>query len=402
MKKILFVDDEDNILQGLQRMLRSMRHEWQMAFAASGAEALEILSKESFDIIVSDMRMPGMTGAELLVQVSIRYPHMVRLILSGQSDQENILRSVGPTHQYLSKPCDTETLKNTVVRACKLRDLLSNDLLLELMSQMQTLPSLPSLYMEIVESLNKPETSTKEIGAIIARDIGMTAKILHLVNSAFFGLPRQVSGATQAVNMLGIDTMKALVLSSGVFAQFHAPKASTFSLDAVWRHSMCVAALARDIAREEGQERKLIEDTFTAGLLHDVGQLALAANLTSSYDEVLKTVKKGTKSLDEIERESFGVTHAEVGAYLIGLWGLPDPIVETIAFHHCPSNAHAVAFTPLTAVHVANVIAGEMHPERIVGSASALDEDYLTELGLRERVPKWRGLCMQAYAEGTK
>src|SRR5262245_37814840 len=100
MKKILFVDDEPNVLQGLERMLRSMRHEWEMQFAMSGPAALERLAEQTFDVIVSDMRMPGMTGAQLLTEVSQRHPHIVRIILSGQADQEDILRSVGPTHQY--------------------------------------------------------------------------------------------------------------------------------------------------------------------------------------------------------------------------------------------------------------------------------------------------------------
>ena len=143
-KRILFVDDEPNVLSGLRRMLRSMRREWFMAFAHSGLEALAMLDDTPFDIVVTDMRMPGMDGAALLKQVMHRHPKTVRIVLSGQADREEILRAVGPIHQYLSKPCDAETIKATLTRACALDGLLPDDHLKELISKMETLPSLPS------------------------------------------------------------------------------------------------------------------------------------------------------------------------------------------------------------------------------------------------------------------
>ncbi len=192
-KRVLFVDDEPKILEGLRRMLRPLRNEWEMSFVNSGQEALDILAQQPFDVIVTDMRMPAMNGAELLHEVRKRYPHMVRFVLSGQASQETMLRSIGPMHQYLSKPCDSGILKSTLTRSCQLRSILSNEKLHNLVSRIDWLPSLPSLYIEMVEELQKPEASTKILGKLISKDIAMSAKILQLVNSAFFGVRQHIS-----------------------------------------------------------------------------------------------------------------------------------------------------------------------------------------------------------------
>ena len=156
--KILFVDDEENVIHGLKRMLRTMRHEWDMGFAMSGQGALDILDGEPYDVLVTDMRMPAMSGTQLLNEVMNRYPHMVRIVLSGNADQEMILKSVRSAHQYLSKPCSPEILKSTVARAHALRGVLADDSLKGLVSGIETLPSLPSLYVEIMEALQSPSS----------------------------------------------------------------------------------------------------------------------------------------------------------------------------------------------------------------------------------------------------
>ena len=219
-KRIIFVDDEPNLLKGLSRMLRPLREEWEMLFVGSGSDALAALEKDAFDVVVSDMRMPGMDGAQLLAEVAQRYPQIVRIVLSGHMDKEMIYRSVGRAHQYLAKPCDAARLKSTVARACTIRDSLADKFLKELVAGMKSLPSLPSLYIELVEYLQSPEASIQTVGKIIARDVGMTAKILQLVNSAFFGLSRKVGSPSQAVSLLGLDTIRALVLSVQAFSQF--------------------------------------------------------------------------------------------------------------------------------------------------------------------------------------
>lgn len=243
--QILFVDDEPLVLQGLQRSMRSMRNEWDMSFLDNAAAALAFMVETPVAVIVSDMRMPVMNGAQLLGEVMKRHPKTVRLILSGHADQELILQCVGSTHQFLSKPCDPEQLRATVRRAMDLESNLKNERLQQLVGRMEHLPSVPSLYSEIVDKMHDPEVVLEDVGAIIAKDAGMTAKMLKLVNSAFFGLRREVSSPAEAVSYLGLDTIKSLVLSMHAFSQFETANAAGFSLAAVWNHSMATAAAAK-------------------------------------------------------------------------------------------------------------------------------------------------------------
>src|SRR5881628_650660 len=183
-----------------------------MAFVGSGPEALDLLATSPFDVIVSDMRMPGMDGAQLLAEVMQQHPEIVRIALSGQSSREAVLKAVGLTHQYLSKPCDPETLKATVARTSALRELLTNATLKGFMSGMKSLPCLSSLFCEVVEVLSLPNTSIHKVSRILAKDVEMGAKILQLANSAFFGLRHRVDDLSQAIALLGVDTIKSLVL----------------------------------------------------------------------------------------------------------------------------------------------------------------------------------------------
>ncbi|HZT42825.1 MAG TPA: response regulator [Chthonomonadaceae bacterium] len=394
-KRILFVDDEVNVLQGLQRMLHVLRHEWEMQFVNGGHAALDLLRREYFHVIVTDMRMPGMNGVELLTEVMKRHPHMVRIMLSGHAAQEDLLRSVGPTHQFLSKPCDADTLKSTIARACALRDLMANPPLQKLVTRMDTLPILPSLYTEMLQTIQLPDASIRAVGDIIGKDVAMTAKILQLVNSAFFGLPRRVSNPAQAVILLGLDTIRALVLSFHVFSQWD-QKAQTDPrfLESLWRHSLAVGRLAKKISIAQTKDRHQIDDAFTAGLLHDVGQLVLAANLGPAYRKVQAEAGQERITLAAAERSLLGVTHAEVGAYLMGLWGLPDSIIEALAFHHRPADSGRQEFGPLTAVHVANCLEMAAAPESLIGVAPPIDHAYLESLGLIAFLPEWEDLYL--------
>ncbi|MFN3532374.1 MAG: HDOD domain-containing protein [Candidatus Brocadia sp.] len=393
MKRILFVDDEPMVLQGLRRMLHSMRHEWTMEFAGSGLEALDMLAKAPYDVVVTDMRMPGMNGAQLLKEVMKRYPNVVRIILSGQTDQDAFLSSTTIMHQYLSKPCDTELLKNTIERACKLKDLLKDESLKKMVMQTGSLPSLSNLYAEIIETIQSPNVSMEKIGHIISKDIGMTAKVMQLVNSAFYGLRRRISDPTEAAVVLGFNTIKALALSYSLFSSLNQIKIHNFSPDALWQHSMAVGSFAKKIARAENYPLKGIDDAFVAGMLHDLGKLVLAINLPERYSEKLTLLEKNNISHLEAEMQVFNGTHAEAGAYLVGLWGITDPIVEALAFHHSPGVCPSKGFSLVTAVHVANVLANEIWPGE-TGAGPPVDYAYIAELGLSERLSIWRESCL--------
>jgi len=390
--RILFVDDESNILDGLRRMLQSMRKEWDMTFVEGGQAALDILAVKSFDVIVSDMRMPGIDGAQLLERVKQNYPHIARIVLSGQTSKKTILRSVGPVHQYLTKPCNAETLRTTISHICSLRDLLTNEELQGLIAQLESLPSLPSLCAELMEQLRDNDCSVDEVAKIISRDVGMSAKIMQLVNSAFFGVGRHVSDISQAVTLLGLETIASLALSMRIFSQFDDIKLEGFSLSCLCDHAFAVAELARLIARSENAEKSVTGYCFLAGMLHDIGKLVLAAQVPQKYQQVLSLCSCRTKEIREAESEVLQTTHAEVGAYLLGLWGFSDDIITALAFHHRPAEAAATEFNALTTVHVANILAHET--DSIFDKNIQPDTQYLDALRLTDRLPRWREICL--------
>jgi HD-like signal output (HDOD) protein len=366
-----------------------MRKDWEMAFVNGGREALEAIDKQAFDIVVTDMRMPGMDGAELLEGVKKRSPQTLRMILSGQSDRETILRAVNPTHQYLSKPCEGEELKARLLRAFALKDLLENPELKGLVSRLHSLPSLPALYFELTEELSSEEPSLGRIGKLISADMAMTAKILQLANSAFFGLRCQVSKASHAVELLGLDNVRALVLSTHIFSKFETSLFDESDLQYMWEHSLAAGSYAKRIALLEHADSGFVDECFTAALLHDAGKLIIASVAGEKYKAVLQLVRAGGKGLVDAEREVMGCTHAEAGAYLFGLWGLPIPLIEAVAWHHKPLESTQTKFSALAAVHVASVY-HEQKTSSCMKDTTPINHDFLSQIGCSDREKQWR------------
>lgn len=392
MLKVLFVDDEPKILDGLRRMLRPLRTEWDMAFAESGREALALLQESRFDVIVSDMRMPDMSGGELLNRVREISPGTIRIILTGQCSLHGTFTVVRAAHRQLSKPCDPEVLREVVRRSSALRQLLGQSVLATLAVRLDSIPSLPSLYFEVVHELESSEPSLRKIGQIVAKDAGMTAKILQLVHSAFFAPRISISSPEQAVLYLGAETTKMLVLTANIFSKFEQELVQSFPLDGLWAHSQATGKLARLIAEAESADPLVVAHAAMAGLLHDVGKPILAKYLPGLYRDVLTIACKERILLHDAERKVFGATHAELGAYVLGLWGLPEEIVEAVAWHHDPDRCPETSFGPLTAVHVASALLHEGAPETTWGPWAIPCEPYLNRLGLAGLLDVWRKL----------
>ncbi len=402
MTRVLFVDDEQRILRGLRRMLSQLEGEWQVGVALGGREALELLAKRPFDIVVSDMRMPEMNGNELLRKVRELYPEMARIILSGHSDEQLIMESTLVAHRYLSKPCDPALLVATI-EECSERALLKEaPKLARLISEMTIMPSVPSLYCEIVNASELESTTMRDIGAIVSQDVSMMAKILQLVNSAFFGIRREVSCIEDAVGFIGIETLKSLVLSVKLFSCFEQGVPGGVSPEAISRHSLAVGKLARVIAQQEGAERQVVDHAFLAGCLHDAGRVLLLANAPKLAARCARLAREEGASLPEVELRELGATHAQLGAHLLGLWGLPGGIVSAIAHHHAPSQSSNSSFDASCAVHIAEAcLALVADDEGDGGDASHLDVDYIESLGLSDRIEVWRSLAEEARDEAA-
>ncbi|MFT4540419.1 MAG: HD-like signal output (HDOD) protein [Planctomycetota bacterium] len=388
MKNIIFVDDDQNILSGLKRMLRPRRDSWDMSFALSGQEALDAMEERPFDVIISDMKMPGMNGAELLSRVHESHPETVRIILSGHSDMEATIRSIAISHQFLTKPCDAKMLCGVVDRACGLQALLHSKEILSAVGSVSELPVLPRVYKALTVALAEEEVDIDEVAEIVEKDAGIAAKVMQLVNSSYFGLQREVSTFQQATIHLGCTTIRDLVLSFEVFNQFSKTTLPAgFSIEKQQHRSMLAARIARRLLDD-----KLARDqSFMAAMLHDVGKLVLATALPEKFSEILVTGADTTRSLHEVERDVLGVSHSEIGAYLLGLWGMPYPIVEAVAHHHTPANVPGQeSFGLLGVTHVAAALAHEQCDSK--QEPSELDEPYLMELGVADRLPEWRSI----------
>jgi putative nucleotidyltransferase with HDIG domain len=375
--RIVFVDDELNILQAMGRSFHSMRNEWNMEFLSSGAAALESLAKAPADVIVSDMRMPGMDGWQLLAEVKKRYPQTVRLVLSGHADPSSVMRAVGTAQLYLAKPCESGSLKAAIVQTQMLRQLLSSDRLALLVGEVGMLPSAPTAFQEILVCLQNPAASLTDAAQIIGRDVAMTANIMKLVNSAFFGSRRPITTIDRAVAYLGMDTLGALVLGHGVFQSGVATGIDGFSLEQLWQHTEQTAAAARAIALSENLSGARADEAFLAAVLHDVGKVVFATKAAVLPNETLDVVAQ------------MEAHHAEVGAYLLGLWGFPNSIVEAVAFHHTPNQASEKGFGLAGIVHVADRLVHLRSENRLASIDTGLQPEYLESLALDHCLPKW-------------
>jgi len=385
MKRVLFVDGQPRVLESLKRMLHPLRHEWAMEFAASGSEALWRLSESNYDVLVTGIDMPEIDGVALLSEAIRICPQTVRIILCGGDDPDAILPSVSLAHQYLIKPCDAHTIQATVEKALALRSILDVPSLAALIGRMKSLPSPPAIYYRLMHAVLNENISSSELGSIIAQDLGMTAKVLQLVNSPLFAPSRAIASPEQAVIYLGIEMVRALAITESVFSQFGTRNHPGFSPEELRDHSFQVATLARRIAKERRLAPQFVDDVYLGGLMHDIGKLVLGSNFPSQYREVVRYFGDAA-ALRETERRLFGTTHAEVGAYLLWLWGMPASVAGIVAQHH-PADEDNGATEPAAIVHLAD--------RMIRGGESAPDRDFLLRIGLPAsllELPEWGGL----------
>lgn len=390
MKRILFVDDEPNILQSLRDLLRAQRREWEMHFVGSGEEALQLLEAQPFDVVVSDMRMPRMDGATLLRHVKERYPRVVRIVLSGHTEMEAALRTVPIAHQFLGKPCEADRLRSVIQRACDLQALLHNEALQRRMGGISALPSAPRIYVALTKALLDPEVSIRDVAQLIEKDMAMSAKVLQVVNSAFFGLPRRLSSVLEAVSYLGISLIKNLVLTVEAFRELRGGEAAAgFDVDRVQHQCFVTGRIAQRLL----PDRRDAQDAFVAGTLHELGTLILATREAAAFAEVDARARAAGVPRHVVEREHGGVSHAEVGAYLIGLWGLPYGIVEAVAHHHDPLHLAPTRFGVVEAVHCASALAAEAM--ELPGIHEPPDPALLDRLNLAASLPEWRTIARE-------
>ena len=336
--KILFVSDGQNLLNELRDLLSKKQLNWELFFAISGQEALTALAQQDFDLIVSDTRIQDMDGAELLGIVKGKHPEVARVIWSGHSDseQELVMKALHSAHRFLHKPCDVETLQETIASILSARQQEPNQIARQLVGRLSNLPSPKGIYQDLLTAAQNPSLHINQLVHIIDRDPAMTAMILHIANSAFFGLAHQVTTITQALNYLGLETLKSLALAAQIFSMakqfsFH----DYFSPALIQQHSLQVSQMARLLMRNHPDVTPLQEEQVAvAGLLHDIGMIVFALGIPEEFVKVLQQARRDGKDFSELEFAALGMTHTQVGACLMEVWGLPQTIIEAIKIHH--------------------------------------------------------------------
>jgi len=370
MKKILLVDNDKNVLQSLKRSFRSMRNEWKVVLQDEGKSAYElILSDDSFDIIITDLRMSGLSGIDLLTNVKKDSPDTIRFALTGSSDSALLMKAASVSHRLIFKPCEGDKLVSLVKNSLLLREELQDPEIRKNLCKLGVIPSLPELYKEFYREMQSPDASVARLGRIIEKDIGMTTRVLQLVNSVFFGFRKKVTSPIHAASLIGINGMRDIVLVAGFFNALEKkdfPK--RLDIEGIWRHSLITASIAREIAASKGMSPDDIDIAYTGGLLHDLGIIALASTNCKDYEKVIELTYNEGIPLHVAEKRIFDVDHASVGGFMLNLWGLPHSISEIVTFHNSPYPTQSLEVSPLLIVSMADKFALRDSKKRVMNS----------------------------------
>lgn len=389
-KRLIFGDEDIQALQSLQRHAKVLQEDWEVVFLGSGQAILQDLALRSCDVLIASANLPDTTPESLMREARRRQPACIRILLTGSQNPSGILPCVGLIHQAFPRTRDPHQVRAMVTNAVRMGEAMARSPEVKAaVTAMEQLPSVPKIYQELRTTLEGEHATWRSVGAVIQRDVGMTAKVLKLINSAFFGLQRRVESPQEAVHFLGMEVVQALVLAYGLFEQTGSLETQNLSLEDVWSHSLQVAKGARALAAMEGLNRHQKADAFMGGLLHDAGILVLAKAFPAAYDQVLARCEQEGRPLVEVEQEAFGLTHADVGAYLLGLWGIQTGVLEAVSLHHTPSAIRHASFDHVLAVHLADEFTrgqGGKGP----WEHSVLDEAALHSLGMMECIPGWK------------
>ncbi len=392
MQKVLLVDDNPNVLYSFKRALHSEKKEWFIFTAENASDALDIMSQENIDIIISDLRMPIMDGVTLLGIVSKRSPSTLRIAITGDADPVLCQQATLVAHQFIAKPIEPQELARIINEAVGVSSLVMNPAVKKTILRIANLPSQPSLYNQLLLELNKPEVDLEYVASVISQDISMTAKILQLVNSAYFGLAREVKDVSHAVFYLGVETIRDLSFSVHLFSQFDEDLIERAGLGNLWDHSLKVASCSRAITASSIADKKVVAGAFTAGLLHDIGKLILGTTSPDFYSS-LNAKKQYDPGLSlELEKKEFGSTHADIGAFLLGSWGLPQEIISAVLMHHSYESLKPMDFSTALAVWFAN---GYVNSISNNGGTSEfqLTDDMLHNQLLASHTNSWNNAC---------
>jgi len=392
---ILFVDDQNNILQSLRRSLRGLDKEWNIHYANGGSEALNFMDETHVDVVISDTNMPGMRGTELLSEIRSQYPHTIRLVLSGGCRNDDISLLLRTSHQFFPKPFDIDKLKATVEHLLRLKNKIKNPKVQDKVASISKLPCSPNIHGRFYKELDNVAPDLNELGACISHDVGLTAKLLQSLNSTFFGVNKAGIHPNRAVRVMGPGTISHLFLDSMHFETLDESHANYTVISEVYRQSLHAALLAKEIAKDEGLSSEDQDLAFTAGMLHDIGVIVLATEMVDEFNEIKSSFTLGSEEELKAEVNAFGNNHCDIGAYFLGLWGFPKQLISAVAYHQNPSLDESDAINLTTIAHIAQAFA-QSNDETT--QEAALDKNYLESLGIYGNISQWRAAHNQVLS----
>lgn len=399
MIRVLFVDDDAGVLGGLKRALRKFGDDLEIFFATSAQAALQIVERQECDIIVSDVMMPGTDGIALIETIQKLYPKMARILLSGHAEEKLVLRAVKSAHRYIAKPCSPDLLYQAIKQTYAFHQFLRNPKVQLLVVGESEVPLLPESLEELASELEKETPCLEKVANLISTEVGISTKLLQIVNSDFFGLSQPIASIEAAISYLGISTLKSICLTLDLFSRSN-EKIGKSILNDLRKHNLLVAACASQITIAEGAGNELAKETFAAGLLHDIGKVVIATKLPDDYAAIEKLAKNKKIPVWEAEKEVLGCNHSEIGGFILSLRGLPTSMVDVATFHHHPTKSGVDRFGPLAAVHIANCFVRSGVKSDFQHSCPIeLDMNFLSKLGLSEKLPDFAVICEMTINE---
>ncbi len=333
--RVLFVDDDARMLSGIRRLL-TLQTDWEIFFAENGPEALELLNRNPLDIVISDMRMKGMDGAVLLDKIRHSYPDIVRIILSGQTSQQKLIEAIDRIHYYIPKPYDLGHLTDSIDTIHQMRNSLKNPEYRHMVANQTALPVVPSVYHKLLEQINSDHPDKQCLSQILRSDIGLLCGLLHIAGAGFSIQAAESAGLSSILARYDIGFLRELVQQGSIFKPMEGNSIFIEYLNQINRHSVRITSLAVSLARIDGlspSQLRLLE-LFTT--LHDVGKLILLDNRPEELRTILAPLTVAGHVGRQAETEQFGISHSELGAYLLSIWGFPRKIVESVYWHHSP------------------------------------------------------------------
>jgi putative nucleotidyltransferase with HDIG domain len=363
---------------------------------------LDEKEKKKIDYVIVDQDIDGQNFLDILNHLKSHYPSVVRILIVEKWTQELIIMSNQLMHIVLEKKTIENELPSMLIKADKMRSLLTDSELVKMVNSFDSLPVFKTLYLEILHLLKRTDASLKKIGDLVESDIVLSAKILQIVNMSVYATSGRINSVVSAVIYLGVNILRALIVSIQVFNLNSGNQNLAKHQHTLEKHSMKVAECSRTLAQSLKVDRAIADDSFTSGLLHDIGKIVMLGKI-HNWNDLYETAKEQNQQLYMIEEKVLKTSHSKIGAYLLGIWGFSIEVLDAVAFHHTPSKLPAKkVVSALTFVHVAEAM---IENEKYVDEDTFLDRldiDYISDLGIRHQImAAYKELCSKTDQKTT-